>query len=140
MWLSDLLRQHAGRPKPDVEVGPEDAALLLFSGGTTGEPKGAVGTHYALLMSGMQLRAWFSTVAVEWDDVVMLTIPLFHVYGNAGIVTVGLLGHEPLVPYPILATSMIWSLLFGGFIQPFSLVFQHFSLRYSTILMSRLVK
>jgi hypothetical protein len=27
-------------------------------------------------MSGMQLRAWFSTLAVEWDDVVMLTIPL----------------------------------------------------------------
>ena len=100
LWLSDLLRQHAGRPRPDVEVGPEDPALLLFSGGTTGEPKGAVGTHHALLMSGMQLRAWFSTVAVEWDDVVMLTIPLFHVYGNAGILTVGLLGHEPLVPIP----------------------------------------
>ena len=100
LWLSDLLRQHAGKPRPKVEVLPEDAALLLFSGGTTGEPKGAVGTHRALLMSGMQLRAWFSTVAVEWDDVVMLTIPLFHVYGNAGALTLGLLGHETLVPIP----------------------------------------
>jgi len=100
LWLSGLLRQHAGRPKPNVEVDPEDPALLLFSGGTTGEPKGAVGSHQALMMSGMQLRAWFSTLAVEWDDVIMLTIPLFHVYGNAGVLTVGLLGHEALVPIP----------------------------------------
>jgi long-chain acyl-CoA synthetase len=100
LLLSDLLRQHAGKPRPEVEVLPEDPALLLFSGGTTGEPKGAVGTHRALLMSGMQLRAWFSTVGVEWDDVVMLTIPLFHVYGNAGGLTLGLVGHETLVPIP----------------------------------------
>jgi long-chain acyl-CoA synthetase len=100
LWLSDLLRQHAGRPRPEVKVSPEDPALLLFSGGTTGEPKGAVGTHHALLMTGMQLRAWFSTLAVEWDDVVMLTIPLFHVYGNVGALTVGILGHESLVPIP----------------------------------------
>jgi long-chain acyl-CoA synthetase len=100
LWLSDLLRQHAGRPRPEVKVSPEDPALLLFSGGTTGEPKGAVGTHHALLMTGMQLRAWFSTLAVEWDDVVVLTIPLFHVYGNVGALTVGILGHESLVPIP----------------------------------------
>lgn len=99
-WLGDLLRQHAGRPRPEVDVHPVDPALLLFSGGTTGEPKGAVGTHQALMMSGMQLRAWFSTLAVEWDDVIMLTIPLFHVYGNAGALTLGLLGHETLVPIP----------------------------------------
>jgi long-chain acyl-CoA synthetase len=100
LWLIDLLRQHAGVPRPDVEVSPEDPALLLFTGGTTGEPKGAVGTHQALLMSGLQLRAWFSTVAVEWDDVIMVTIPLFHVYGNAGILTIGFLGHNPLALVP----------------------------------------
>jgi long-chain acyl-CoA synthetase len=100
LWLGDLLRQHAGKPRPEVKIRPEDPALLLFSGGTTGEPKGAVGSHQALLMSGMQLRAWFSTSAVDWEDVIMLTIPLFHVYGNAGVLSVGLLGHETLVPVP----------------------------------------
>jgi len=100
MWLSDLLRQYKGTPKPEVEVGPKDPALLLFSGGTTGEPKGAVGSHHALLISGLQLRAWFSTIGLEWDDVVMLTIPLFHVYGNAGILAVALLGHNPLALIP----------------------------------------
>ncbi len=100
LWLNDLLRQYAKTPRPDVKINPDDPALLLFSGGTTGEPKGAIGTHRALLMSGMQLRVWFSTVIAEWDDVMMLTIPLFHVYGNAGLFTPGLVGRNPLVIVP----------------------------------------
>jgi long-chain acyl-CoA synthetase len=100
LWLSNLLREHADIPKLKVKVSPEDPALLLFSGGTTGEPKGAIGTHRALLISGMQLRAWFSTFTVEWHDVIMLTIPLFHVYGNAGILTVGLLGRDTFSVIP----------------------------------------
>lgn len=100
LWLGDLLRQYADVPRPDVKINPDDPALLLFSGGTTGEPKGAIGTHHGLLMSGMQLRVWFSTVIAEWDDVIMLTIPLFHVYGNAGIFTPGLVGRNPLAIVP----------------------------------------
>ena len=102
LWLSNLLRQHANIPRPNVKINPEDPALLLFSGGTTGEPKGAVGTHHALLMTGMQLRAWFSTFTVEWDDVIMLTIPLFHVYGNVGVFAVGIFGRDSfaIVPDP----------------------------------------
>jgi long-chain acyl-CoA synthetase len=102
LWLSNLLRQHVNLSRPNVKINPEDSALLLFSGGTTGEPKGAVGTHHALLMTGMQLRAWFSTFTVEWDDVIMLTIPLFHVYGNAGVFAVGIFGRDSfaIVPDP----------------------------------------
>ena len=100
LWLSHLLRQHAGVPRPNMKISPEDPALLLFSGGTTGEPKGAVGTHHALLMTGMQLRAWFSTFTVEWEDVIMLTIPLFHVYGNAGVFAVGIFGRDSFAVIP----------------------------------------
>ena len=100
LWLVDLLREDAMAPGPDVPVSPEDPALLLFSGGTTGEPKGAIGTHQALLMSAMQLRAWFSTFMAEWDDVIMLTIPLFHVYGNAAVLSVGLLGRDSFAIIP----------------------------------------
>ncbi len=101
-WLGHLLERYLGMAPPNVEISPRDPALILFSGGTTGEPKGAVGTHQALLMTGMQLRAWFSTVSTEWDDVILLTIPLFHVYGNAGVFTVGILGRGSfsIVPDP----------------------------------------
>jgi long-chain acyl-CoA synthetase len=100
LWLSNLLRQHADLPRPNVRINPKDPALLLFSGGTTGEPKGAVGTHHALLMTGMQLRAWFSTFTVEWEDVVLLTIPLFHVYGNVGVFAVGIFGRDSFAVIP----------------------------------------
>jgi long-chain acyl-CoA synthetase len=100
LWLKDLVQRYAHFPRPKVKIGPEDPALLLFSGGTTGEPMGAIGTHRGLLISGMQLRVWFSTVIAEWEDIMVLTIPLFHVYGNAGLLIPGLVGRNPLVIVP----------------------------------------
>ena len=100
LWLDDLLRQYANISRPGVKIDFDDPALLLFSGGTTGEPKGVIGTHHGLLMSGMQLRVWFSTVVAEWDDVIMLTIPLFHVYGNAGLFASSLVGRNPIAIVP----------------------------------------
>ena len=82
LWMADLLRQHDGAPRPDVPLTPQDPAILLFSGGTTGTPKAALGTHHALLMSGMQLQAYARTVLADWEDTLTLVMPLFHVYGN----------------------------------------------------------
>jgi len=102
LWLADLLSKHAGAPRPKVKVKPEDSAVMLFTGGTTGTPKAAVGTHHALVISGLQLRAWFKNIVAEWTDILMLNMPLFHVYGLAGVFSAGLVGHEPLsvVPNP----------------------------------------
>jgi long-chain acyl-CoA synthetase len=99
-WMGDLLRQFADAPRPDVTVGPDDPALLLFTGGTTGTPKCALGTHGGLLAAGTQLNAWFGVELVDWDDVILLCMPLFHVYGNVGILSTGLVGHNPLALVP----------------------------------------
>ena len=69
LWLSDLLHEQAGSSRPQVRVQPDDPAIMLFSGGTTGSPKIAVGTHHSLLMSGMQIRAWFGTLLIDWSDI-----------------------------------------------------------------------
>jgi len=98
--LADLLKKHAGAPRPKVRVKPEDSAIMLFTGGTTGTPKAAVGTHHALLISGMQLHAWFANLLEEWTDILLLNMPLFHVYGLAGVFSAGLVGHEPLAVVP----------------------------------------
>ena len=102
LWLADLLHEHAGATRPEVTVRPDDNAIMLFSGGTTGTPKAAIGTHQALLMSGMQLHAWFANVMKDWDDIIMLNMPLFHVYGMGGVFPTGLVAHAPLgvVPNP----------------------------------------
>ncbi|MFC1919341.1 long-chain fatty acid--CoA ligase [Chloroflexota bacterium] len=99
LWMEDLLRQFVDTPRPEVAVSPDDPALVLFTGGTTGTPKASLGTHGGLLAAGMQLNAWFGGEVVDWDDVILLCMPLFHVYG-VGILSAGLVGHNPLALVP----------------------------------------
>jgi long-chain acyl-CoA synthetase len=84
-WLADLLERHGGAPWPEVHLDPQDPAILLFSGGTTGTPKAALGSHQALLVSALQLRAYARTVLTDWDDILTLVMPMFHVYGNMAL-------------------------------------------------------
>ncbi|MFN8535510.1 MAG: AMP-binding protein [Dehalococcoidia bacterium] len=102
VWLQDTLKQGAGLPPPAVTVSPEDEAVILCSGGTTGAPKGAVGLHSGLCAAGRQLKAWFGDTLIDWQDTFMLPLPLFHVYGMAGVQTAAMVGGHPLslVPNP----------------------------------------
>jgi long-chain acyl-CoA synthetase len=99
-WLQGLLAQFDGAPPPQVTLNPGDAALLLFTGGTTGVPKAAIGDHASLLASGMQIHAWFEKDLVEWQAVIVALMPFFHVYGNAGALSVSLVGRNPLALAP----------------------------------------
>ena len=70
---------------PVDPVGGEDLAVLLYTSGTSGRPKGAMLTHRALLANLEQARSLDPPVVVP-DDVVLLVLPLFHVYGlNAAL-------------------------------------------------------
>ena len=81
-----------------------DPAVLLMSGGTTGTPKGVVGTHGAYVISGMQLRIWNAAAhgADPSKDVMFVPLPLFHVYANVGSQSFAILHGAPvaLVPNP----------------------------------------
>ncbi|HTW19823.1 MAG TPA: AMP-binding protein [Mycobacteriales bacterium] len=67
------------------EVGGEDLAVLLYTSGTSGRPRGAMLSHRALLANLDQLVA-IQPPVVSADDRVLLVLPLFHVYGlNAGL-------------------------------------------------------
>jgi len=75
-------------PLPAVD--PEAAALIVYTSGTTGRPKGAVLSHRALLSN-------FVTVARAWhwtqEDRLLLTLPCFHLHGlGLGIITSFLMG------------------------------------------------
>jgi long-chain acyl-CoA synthetase len=100
IWLGELLKEYASAPQPGVEVKPRDHAIFLFSGGTTGVPKCAIGSHQALVISGMQISKWFGRNFTEWKDSIMQNMPLFHVYGIAGVMPTGLVGHNTLVLIP----------------------------------------
>jgi long-chain acyl-CoA synthetase len=61
---------------------PDDAvALLLFTSGTSGRPKGAMLTHGALRANLTMLQTLQNPPAAKSDDTVLAVLPLFHVYG-----------------------------------------------------------
>ncbi len=67
-----------GEADQPVAVDPDDPALLPFSSGTTGLPKGVVLTHRNLVAS---LCATAHVHRVRADDTVVAVLPLFHIYG-----------------------------------------------------------
>ncbi|MBI5952382.1 MAG: long-chain fatty acid--CoA ligase [Chloroflexi bacterium] len=79
-WMQDLLKKHAGAPKPNVEVTPDDTAVFQYSGGTTGVPKGAVAIHRNVVANTLQIKSWMPSL-IPGEEVVLMGIPLFHVYG-----------------------------------------------------------
>jgi long-chain acyl-CoA synthetase len=74
----DLLAGTA-RPLPPL-VDPERLAVLLYTSGTSGRPRGAMLTHRALLANVEQIAA-VRPPMIHGDDVVLGVLPLFHVYG-----------------------------------------------------------
>lgn len=67
-------------PPPADGPGPDDLAVLLFTSGTSGRPKGAMLTHRALLANIEQLASLTEPPAMTPDDVVLVLLPLFHSY------------------------------------------------------------
>ncbi len=68
-----------GRPKP-VEINPaEDVAVLQYTGGTTGTPKGAMLTHANLTANAYQCVLWFSE-AEPGEERMLAVLPFFHVF------------------------------------------------------------
>ncbi len=102
IWLQDLMKKHAGDKKPDIKVSGKDTGLLLFSGGTTGTPKAVMLSHEAIFMNGRQIHAWSKPLATDWEDVLVLLMPFFHVYGNVILLSTAIAGRYPtaLIPNP----------------------------------------
>ncbi len=74
-----------GTHSPEVSRRGEDLAVLMYTSGTSGQPRGAMLSHRAMLANLEQVGA-IEPAAVTERDVVLLVLPLFHIYGlNVGL-------------------------------------------------------
>jgi len=98
--FTSLLRRFQQAPRAQGRAGPDDPAVILMSGGTTGTPKGVVGLHRGMVIAGLQLQAWLRPAMREWTDRIMCPLPLFHTYGNTGLQSLALINHNPIALTP----------------------------------------
>jgi long-chain acyl-CoA synthetase len=79
--MADMLASVEEPDLPRVEINPEDVAVLQYTGGTTGVPKGAMLTHYNIFANVIQGECWGHSSLRRGEDTYLLVIPFFHIYG-----------------------------------------------------------
>lgn len=100
VWMDELMNKHAGDPAPKVKMDVDDTALILFSGGTTGAPKGAMLSNRNMMAVGLQSNAWNKFGMMTPDDITVALMPLFHAYGFNGVIGSSLCLRSPLAIVP----------------------------------------
>ncbi|MGB5965139.1 MAG: long-chain fatty acid--CoA ligase [Sulfurimonadaceae bacterium] len=97
----EALMARSSSVKPDVTVDPDDTALLQYTSGTTGTPKGVMLSHYNLVVNALQCRDWVSDT-VEGEERVLGWLPFFHSFGMTACLgfTVSCAGALVLIPNP----------------------------------------
>ncbi len=99
-WFQQLLASAPDAPSP-VPLAGEDLALLQYTGGTTGLSKAAMLTHRNMVANTLQTRAWFANIGKpDGSDVILGTIPLFHIYAMTTVMNFGVSGGGTMVLLP----------------------------------------
>lgn len=75
-----LMTKIANGPDVNIAVNPDDPAVFQYSGGTTGTPKCAVGSHRNLVANVIQFSQWLVNTQ-PGKETVLVAIPVYHVYG-----------------------------------------------------------
>jgi acyl-CoA synthetase (AMP-forming)/AMP-acid ligase II len=78
-WLDyETLIENASADEPAVEISEDDLAALMYTSGTTGEPKGCMATHRNFYHVG---RSMTHELQMHHDDIGIIPVPMFHATG-----------------------------------------------------------
>jgi fatty-acyl-CoA synthase len=82
---------------PPLEVGPADLAILPYTSGTTGLPKGCMHLHSSILHNAMSSCVWGNGTH---ENVTLLVVPMFHITGMVSVMHANIYAGSTLVMMP----------------------------------------
>jgi long-chain acyl-CoA synthetase len=107
VWWSTLMREW----HEPAQAGPPDVnelAAILYSGGTTGTPKGIMLSHRNFLAEATELAAW---VRLDEHDTVLAILPIFHGFGLAALIHAPLMRGARVVLVPVFSAETVAKLI-----------------------------
>jgi long-chain acyl-CoA synthetase len=104
--LMRRLMMDAARTPPDVEVASQDLAAVLYTSGTTDEPKGVRLTHGNLVANALQTRHWIPDLRYG-QETFLSVIPLTHSYGMTTAMNVPIALGATIVLLPVFELAQV---------------------------------
>jgi long-chain acyl-CoA synthetase len=107
VWWSDLMR--GSYPKaPKAEMGTDEMAVILYSGGTTGVPKGIMLSSFNFISEGMQVSVWGS---LGGGDSILAILPIFHGFGLGVCINAAFMGGGKSILVPQFTPEIVADLI-----------------------------
>ncbi len=95
--FSDLVARAPERSAPETPTDPDEMAVLIYSGGTTGTAKGIMLSHFACVVNACQVVAWGH---LDKAARLLAVLPLFHGFGMSVTMNAPILGGAEIVLLP----------------------------------------
>ncbi|MFD2211086.1 long-chain-fatty-acid--CoA ligase [Virgibacillus halophilus] len=94
------IMKHSAPDYKEVVIDPKnDLALLQYTGGTTGYPKGVMLTHYNLVANVQMIQAWLYK-SKPGEEIILGILPFFHVYGMTAVMNLSIMFGSKMVLLP----------------------------------------
>lgn len=109
VWFCDLIANDGNFSAASLNPS-EDIAVLQYTGGTTGVPKGAALSHFALVANASQIAEWYHN-AKEGEDSMIAVLPLFHVFAMTVVMNMSVIKGMKLCIMPQFNTQELLDLI-----------------------------
>lgn len=102
----DRLMLDASNEKPDVPASNDDLAAILYTSGTTAEPKGVCLTHKNLVANALQTRHWIPEIQYG-EETFLAVLPLTHCYGMTTVMNIPIVIGATIVLLPVFELQQV---------------------------------
>ncbi len=107
VWWRDLMKMAAPQA-PRANMDTHDLAVILYSGGTTGKPKGIMLSNANFIAEGMQCAHW---VGMHKDSSILAILPIFHGFGLGVCVNAAFMGGGKTILVPTFTPDEVAKLI-----------------------------